>query len=62
MGLSTDGRVEKERVERAAVTTNNRAVTTKRLLQRMDGVSSESKQMLGARVPHLLFRGVDVST
>lgn len=37
MGLSTDGMMEKERVERAAVTTSNRAVTTKRLLQRMAG-------------------------
>ncbi|HEX2066373.1 MAG TPA: metallopeptidase TldD-related protein [Candidatus Thermoplasmatota archaeon] len=32
------------------------------LLQRLDGVSQEAKQMAGARIPHLLFRGVDVST
>lgn len=31
------------------------------LLQRMDGVSAEAKQMSGARIPHMLFRGVDVS-
>lgn len=37
MGLPSDGMVEKERVERAAFTTNDRAVTTKRLLQRMKG-------------------------
>ncbi|HUR62311.1 MAG TPA: TldD/PmbA family protein [Candidatus Thermoplasmatota archaeon] len=32
-----------------------------KLLQRLDGISTESKQMSGARIPHLLFRGVDVS-
>ncbi|MEA3142967.1 MAG: PmbA protein [Thermoplasmata archaeon] len=31
------------------------------LLQRLDGISTEAKQMAGARIPHLLFRGVDVS-
>jgi PmbA protein len=31
------------------------------LLQRLDGLSREAKQMAGARIPHLLFRGVDVS-
>jgi PmbA protein len=31
------------------------------LLKRLDGVSKEAKQMAGARVPHLLFRGMDVS-
>jgi len=31
------------------------------LLQRLDGISKEAKQMAGSRVPHLLFRGIDVS-
>lgn len=31
------------------------------LLKRLDGASTEAKQMAGARIPHLLFRGVDVS-
>jgi PmbA protein len=32
-----------------------------KLLLRLDGISTEAKQMAGSRVPHLLFRGVDVS-
>jgi PmbA protein len=31
------------------------------LLRHLDGVSSEAKQMDGARIPHLRFRGVDIS-
>lgn len=31
------------------------------LLTRCGGASAEAKQMAGARIPHLLFRGVDVS-